>query len=56
MNEDLQKRIQAALANPQNIPAHQYYAHLGFKKIGEVPVQMGDWNFNDYLFSMSLTE
>jgi diamine N-acetyltransferase len=44
------------LANPQNTPAHAFYMHLGFQKIAEVPVQMGDWNFNDFLFSMPLTE
>lgn len=39
------------LVNPHNTPAHRYYAHHGFTKIGEVPVRMGDWNFNDFLFS-----
>lgn len=44
------------LANPNNHPAHAYYMHMGFQKIGEVPVQMGDWHFNDYLFSMALSK
>jgi GNAT superfamily N-acetyltransferase len=44
------------LANPNNIPAHNFYAHLGFKKIAEVPVQMGDWHFNDFMFSMPLKD
>jgi ribosomal protein S18 acetylase RimI-like enzyme len=42
------------LANPNNIPAHGFYEHLGFSKIGTVPVQMGDFTFTDYIFSMSL--
>jgi ribosomal protein S18 acetylase RimI-like enzyme len=42
------------LANPKNVPAHNFYLRLGFSKIGEVPVQMGDWNFNDFLFSMPI--
>ena len=44
------------LANPKNTAAHAFYTHLGFTKIGEVPVKMGDWDFSDYLFSMPLTK
>ena len=43
------------LVNPNNTPAQRFYTHMGFTKIGEVPVQMGDWDFVDHLFSMSLT-
>ena len=43
------------LVNPDNKPAQNFYTHMGFSKIAEVPVQMGDWHFNDHLFSMSLT-
>jgi len=43
------------LANPKNIPAHTFYTHMGFRKIGDVPVKMGDWDFVDFLFSMPLT-
>jgi GNAT superfamily N-acetyltransferase len=42
------------LTNANNTPAHKFYEHLGFSKIGEVPVKMGDWDFNDFLFSMPL--
>ena len=44
------------LANPKNIPAHNFYTHLGFTKIGEMPVQMGDFTFDDFLFSLSLVD
>ena len=42
------------LVNPNNTPAHGYYTRQGFSKIGEVPVRMGDWHFNDSLFSKPL--
>ncbi len=44
------------LANAKNTPAHQFYEHMGFSKIDEVPVKMGDWDFCDCLFSMPLTD
>ena len=44
------------LANPNNTTAHAFYEHLGFSKIDEVPVKMGDFEFTDYLFSMQLTK
>jgi len=43
-------------ANPYNTSAHTFYERMGFKKIGETPVQMGDWNFNDFIFSLPLNE
>ena len=42
------------LVNPHNIPAHRYYTHQGFIKIGEKPVKMGDWDFNDFVFARHL--
>ena len=44
------------LVNPKNTPAQNFYTHFGFSKIAEVPVQMGDFTFNDFLYSMSLNE
>ena len=39
------------LVNNNNSPAQQYYESRGFKKTGEIPVQMGDHHFIDYTYS-----
>lgn len=39
------------LVNPNNAPAQKYYEHKGFTKIGEKPVQMGDFHFTDFIYS-----
>ncbi len=44
------------LVNPHNLPAQRFYTRLGFTKIAEVPVRMGDWNFDDYLYALPLKE
>lgn len=44
------------LANPKNLPAHAFYTHAGFSRIGEMPVKMGDFEFEDFVFSMPLYE
>lgn len=44
------------LVNSNNTPAQGFYTHMGFHKLGEIPVQMGDFQFTDFMYSMPLTE
>lgn len=39
------------LVNPHNIPAQRYYSHNGFSPAGTKQVQMGDFTFQDLIFS-----
>lgn len=38
------------LVNSGNRSAQAFYARCGFSKAGEVPVQMGDYRFTDFVF------
>lgn len=38
------------LVNSGNHAAQKFYARCGFAFAGEVPVQMGDFNFTDYVY------
>ena len=40
--------------NRDNKPAHHFYERLGFIHIGEEPVQMGDGQFCDFVFSKKI--
>jgi diamine N-acetyltransferase len=42
------------LVNNGNTAAQGWYERLGFTRIGEVPVMMGDFPFTDYLYSKAL--
>jgi ribosomal protein S18 acetylase RimI-like enzyme len=43
------------LVNPLNTPAQGFYTRLGFSKIGEKPVRMAHWSFDDFLYSRPIT-
>jgi GNAT superfamily N-acetyltransferase len=43
------------LVNQGNTSAIEYYKHKGFLIDGETHVKMGDFEFNDYIFSRPLT-
>jgi ribosomal protein S18 acetylase RimI-like enzyme len=43
------------LVNKNNLPAQGFYAHLGFSKIGEQAVRMGDYDFVDFVYAIPLT-
>lgn len=42
------------LVNQKNTPAQDFYARMGFSRIGETPVRMGDFDFVDYIYAMPL--
>jgi ribosomal protein S18 acetylase RimI-like enzyme len=42
------------LVNRKNLAAQRFYRWLGFDPIGEVEVQMGDFHFNDFIFSKEI--
>lgn len=42
------------LVNCKNRAAQGFYSKMGFSKIDEVPVKMGDFDFIDFVFSMPL--
>lgn len=42
------------LVNPYNTPAQRFYERCGFEKIGTIPVRMGDWNFDDFLYARTI--
>lgn len=42
------------LVNRNNKAAIEYYKHKGFLQSGETHVKMGDFEFNDYIFSRPL--
>lgn len=44
------------LVNPNNEPAKAFYRHIGFSEIGRKPVQMGDFQFKDHIFSRLIRE
>jgi ribosomal protein S18 acetylase RimI-like enzyme len=39
------------LVNPGNMPAMDFYRHIGFAEAGRKHVQMGDFEFLDYIFA-----
>ena len=43
------------LVNKNNIPAQNFYEHIGFTLCGETPVKMGDYEFCDHIYSRTLT-
>lgn len=43
------------LVNTNNLAAQRFYTHMGFTHAGEMPVQMGDYHFTDFVFSKPLT-
>jgi diamine N-acetyltransferase len=42
------------LVNGGNRAAQKFYARCGFSRAGEVPVQMGDFHFTDYVYVQSI--
>jgi diamine N-acetyltransferase len=42
------------LVNNGNVAAQAWYERNGFRRIGELPVMMGDFPFTDYLYSKAL--
>jgi ribosomal protein S18 acetylase RimI-like enzyme len=44
------------LVNPNNLPGQRYYEYQHFIRIGEKPVMMGDWAFNDFIYSKPITD
>ncbi len=42
------------LVNPKNVSAQDFYLRQGFRKTGELPVKMGDFDFIDFIFTKSL--
>ena len=42
------------LVNAMNLNAQAFYIRRGFVKTGEMPVQMGDYHFIDYVYSKPL--
>ncbi len=44
------------LVNKNNTPAQKFYAKNGFTQTGETPVQMGDFQFIDFIYSRPITE
>jgi GNAT superfamily N-acetyltransferase len=43
------------LVNKDNTPAQRFYERSGFARSGETPVQMGDHQFIDYIYSRPIT-
>jgi ribosomal protein S18 acetylase RimI-like enzyme len=43
------------LVNRDNLSAQAFYIRLGFQKVGEIPVKMGDFPFVDYIFSKPIS-
>lgn len=44
------------LVNCNNNAAQAFYRKMGFEKIGETPVKMGDFDFIDCIYSLPLNE
>jgi len=42
------------LVNPNNAAAMGFYTHIGFSDVGRKPVQMGDFQFIDYIFARTI--
>lgn len=42
--------------NCKNVAAQNFYLHVGFERVAEVPVKMGDYHFTDYIYRRSLDD